>query len=61
MLRRFAQTIKWPNLGATLERLARVDDEGGLDGLGADALAFFSGLVLPGVSLLLTMRTHSTR
>ncbi|KAM4060583.1 hypothetical protein HRG_001865 [Hirsutella rhossiliensis] len=48
MLRRFAQMIKWPNLGATLGRLAQVDEEGRLDSLGADAFAFFSGLVLPG-------------
>lgn len=51
MLRRFAKMIKWPNLAATLDGLARFDDEGQLDALGADAFAFFSGLVLPGVRI----------
>ncbi|KJZ75595.1 hypothetical protein HIM_05058 [Hirsutella minnesotensis 3608] len=48
MIRRFAQTLKWPNLGATLDSLKRKDDEGRLGAISSDALAFFSGLVLPG-------------
>lgn len=50
MLRRFARRLKWPGLDATLGRLARLEREDRLQGLGAEALAFFSGLVLPGVS-----------
>lgn len=50
MLRRFAQMMKWPNLAGTLERLKQKDDDFTLDEISSDAFAFFSGLVLPGVS-----------
>lgn len=50
MLKRFAQMLKWPNLGATLEALKQRDQAFTLDTISSDAFAFFSGLVLPGVS-----------
>ena len=49
MLKRFAQMMKWPNLTETLNSLKRRDADGNLDTISSDALAFFSGLVLPGV------------
>ncbi|KAF6831131.1 hypothetical protein CPLU01_06954 [Colletotrichum plurivorum] len=48
MLRRFAQMMKWPNLGQTLDNMKQRDIEASLDVISSDALAFFSGLVLPG-------------
>ncbi|POR31128.1 Uncharacterized protein TPAR_08661 [Tolypocladium paradoxum] len=55
-LKRFAQTMKWPNLGETLDSLRQKDDEFRLDAVSSDAFAFFSGLVLPGPTLpFLTM------
>ncbi|KAK1988294.1 hypothetical protein LZ30DRAFT_578521 [Colletotrichum cereale] len=48
MLRRFAQMMKWPNLGQTLDKMKQMDMEASLDIISSDALAFFSGLVLPG-------------
>nr|XP_036584211.1 uncharacterized protein CTRU02_05855 [Colletotrichum truncatum]KAF6793600.1 hypothetical protein CTRU02_05855 [Colletotrichum truncatum] len=48
MLRRFAQIMKWPNLGQTLDNMKQRDIEATLDIISSDALAFFSGLVLPG-------------
>ncbi|GKT57364.1 TPR domain containing protein [Colletotrichum tofieldiae] len=48
MLRRFAQMMKWPNLGQTLDKMKQRDMEATLDIISSDALAFFSGLVLPG-------------
>lgn len=50
MLRRFAQMMKWPNLEATLEALKKSDEEGSTVGISSHAMAFFSGLILPGVS-----------
>ncbi|TDZ23103.1 hypothetical protein Cob_v003970 [Colletotrichum orbiculare MAFF 240422] len=50
MLRRFAQMMKWPNLGQTLDAMKQRDMEASLDVISSDALAFFSGLVLPGPS-----------
>lgn len=50
MLRRFAQMMKWPNLDETLDNLKRRDSEMALDDISSDAFAFFSGLILPGVS-----------
>lgn len=50
MLRRFAQMMKWPNLGETLDNLTQRDAEMSLDTISSDAFAFFSGLVVPGVS-----------
>ncbi|KAF9870122.1 hypothetical protein CkaCkLH20_12356 [Colletotrichum karsti] len=50
MLRRFAQMMKWPNLGQTLDNMKQRDIEASLDIISSDALAFFSGLVLPGAT-----------
>jgi hypothetical protein len=52
MLRRFAQMMRWPNLTDTLDNMKQKDSELALDEVSSDAFAFFSGLVLPGVSLL---------
>lgn len=54
MLRRFAQMMKWPNLDETLENLKQRDEEFSLDTISSDAFAFFSGLVVPGVSTTTT-------
>lgn len=51
MLKRFAQMMKWPNLSETLEELKERDAEGALMPVSSHAMAFFSGLVLPGVSI----------
>jgi hypothetical protein len=51
MLRRFAQMMRWPNLTDTLDNMKQKDSELALDEVSSDAFAFFSGLVLPGVSL----------
>ncbi|KAL2139522.1 hypothetical protein VTI28DRAFT_5058 [Corynascus sepedonium] len=48
MLKRFAQMMKWPNLNETLESLKRRDADSTLDLVSSHAMAFFSGLVLPG-------------
>ncbi|KAK0613860.1 hypothetical protein B0T14DRAFT_288382 [Immersiella caudata] len=48
MLKRFAQMMKWPNLEATLANLKQRDTDGTLDLVSSHAMAFFSGLVLPG-------------
>ncbi|KAK0634872.1 hypothetical protein B0T17DRAFT_481537 [Bombardia bombarda] len=48
MLKRFAQMMKWPNLAETLACLRQRDEENTLDLVSSHALAFFSGLVLPG-------------
>ncbi|AEO61916.1 hypothetical protein MYCTH_2312683 [Thermothelomyces thermophilus ATCC 42464] len=48
MLKRFAQMMKWPNLSETLGSLKRRDEESTLDLVSSHAMAFFSGLVLPG-------------
>jgi hypothetical protein len=50
MLKRFAQMMKWPNLAETLEILRQRDAEASLLTVSSHAMAFFSGLVLPGVS-----------
>lgn len=50
MLKRFAQMMKWPNLANTLDNMKQKDSEMALDEISSDAYAFFSGLVLPGVS-----------
>jgi len=50
MLKRFAQMMKWPNLADTLEILRQRDAEASLLTVSSHAMAFFSGLVLPGVS-----------
>lgn len=49
-LKRFAQMMKWPNLAETLDYMKQRDADGTLHDISSDALAFFSGLVLPGVS-----------
>ncbi|KFH44670.1 hypothetical protein ACRE_045160 [Hapsidospora chrysogenum ATCC 11550] len=48
MLRRFAQMMKWPNLGETLDNLKQRDEDFALDTISSDAFAYFSGLVVPG-------------
>ncbi|KAK4146493.1 uncharacterized protein C8A04DRAFT_9756 [Dichotomopilus funicola] len=48
MLKRFAQMMKWPNLNETLASLKRRDADATLDLVSSHAMAFFSGLVLPG-------------
>ncbi|KAB5582707.1 hypothetical protein GE09DRAFT_279919 [Coniochaeta sp. 2T2.1] len=48
MLKRFAQMMKWPNLAATLNVLSKRDQDSTLDLVSSHAMAFFSGLVLPG-------------
>ncbi|XXG97140.1 nuclear pore complex subunit [Hypoxylon texense] len=48
MLKRFAQMMKWPNLTETLAELRQRDAEGALITVSSHAMAFFSGLVLPG-------------
>lgn len=50
MIKRFAQMMKWPNLEETLAALKYGDKASTLDGISSHAMAFFSGLVLPGVS-----------
>lgn len=52
MLKRFAQMMKWPNLAETLENMKQKDSQMALDEVSSDAFAFFSGLILPGVSLV---------
>lgn len=42
--------MKWPNPNDTLENLRQHDEDFRLDAISSDAFAFFSGLVLPGVS-----------
>lgn len=49
-LKKFAQIMKWPNLRDTMESLRQKDDDFSLDTISSDAFAYFSGLVLPGVS-----------
>ena len=48
MLKRFAQMMKWPNLAETLACLKRREADSTLDLVSSHAMAFFSGLVLPG-------------
>ncbi|XDG03361.1 hypothetical protein ABKA04_002976 [Annulohypoxylon sp. FPYF3050] len=48
MLKRFAQMMKWPNLLDTIDELKLRDAEGSLIPVSSHAMAFFSGLVLPG-------------
>ncbi|ROW06475.1 hypothetical protein VMCG_04355 [Cytospora schulzeri] len=50
MIKRFAQMMKWPNLTETLAALKYGDKASTLDAISSHAMAFFSGLVLPGPS-----------
>lgn len=50
MIKRFAQMMKWPNLSETLSELRAQDADSSLDAVSSHAMAFFSGLVLPGVN-----------
>lgn len=52
MLEDFARLMKWPNLNNTIKALRQKDADGALDSISSYALAFFSGLVLPGVGFL---------
>lgn len=49
MIKRFAQMMKWPNLAETVASLKQGYAESNLDAISSHAMAFFSGLVLPGV------------
>lgn len=49
MIKRFAQMMKWPNLADTLAALRQGYEASNLDAISSHAMAFFSGLVLPGV------------
>lgn len=51
MIKRFAQMMKWPNLAETLASLRQGDQAASLDAVSSHAMAFFSGLVLPGVRI----------
>lgn len=59
MIKRFAQMMKWPNLAETLAALRQGDQAASLDAVSSHAMAFFSGLVLPGVRID-THSQHST-
>ncbi|OTB04357.1 hypothetical protein M426DRAFT_320955 [Hypoxylon sp. CI-4A] len=48
MLKRFAQMMKWPNLTDSVDELKQREAEGSLLPVSSHAMAFFSGLVLPG-------------
>ncbi|KAI1179662.1 hypothetical protein F4777DRAFT_586051 [Nemania sp. FL0916] len=48
MLKRFAQMMKWSNLAETLDVLKERDADGSVLTVSSHAMAFFSGLVLPG-------------
>ncbi|KAI0484423.1 hypothetical protein GGR56DRAFT_679911 [Xylariaceae sp. FL0804] len=48
MLKRFAQMMKWPNLAETVDTLKQRGEENTLVSISSHAMAFFSGLVLPG-------------
>ncbi|KAI1105040.1 hypothetical protein F4804DRAFT_341409 [Jackrogersella minutella] len=50
MLKRFAQMMKWPNLADTVDDLKQRDADGALMSVSSHAMAFFSGLVLPGTT-----------
>lgn len=50
MIKRFAQMMKWPNLAETLAALRQGYEASNLDAVSSHAMAFFSGLVLPGPS-----------
>ena len=51
MLKKFAATMKWPNLNDTLDSIRELEEEPASEAPSSDAFAFLSGLVLPGVSL----------
>jgi len=42
--------MKWPNLAETIAELNQKDTNSSIDSISSDAMAFFSGLVLPGPS-----------
>lgn len=48
MLKRFTQMMKWPNLADTLDNLQYREETSTLDTISSHAMAFFTGLVLPG-------------
>jgi hypothetical protein len=55
VLEKFARTMKWPNIDETLDRLRQRNADANVDAVSSDAMAFFSGLVLPGVGSLLSI------
>ncbi|SPO03845.1 uncharacterized protein DNG_06528 [Cephalotrichum gorgonifer] len=48
VLEKFIRTMKWPNLDETLDKLRQRNADSSVDAVSSDAMAFFSGLVLPG-------------
>lgn len=44
--------MKWPNLDEALDKLRQRNADASVDAVSSDAMAFLSGLVLPGVSVL---------
>ncbi|KHE80471.1 hypothetical protein GE21DRAFT_1218228 [Neurospora crassa] len=51
MLKRFIQMMKWPNLSETIACLKQHEAQGTLTGhISSHAMAFFSGLILPGTT-----------
>lgn len=58
MIKRFAQMMKWPNLAETLSSLRAGYEAANLDAISSHAMAFFSGLVLPGVGLRFPLGMH---
>lgn len=51
MLKRFIQMMKWPNLSETIDCLKQHEAQGTLTGhISSHAMAFFSGLILPGTT-----------
>lgn len=61
ILDKFARAMKWPNLEETLDKLRQGNADATVDGVSSDAMAFFSGLVLPGVSPFPPTRPFSQR
>ncbi|KIH91590.1 hypothetical protein SPBR_01305 [Sporothrix brasiliensis 5110] len=55
MFKRFAGMMKWPNYAATVANLKQRDADGSLTSISSHAMAFFSGLVLPGPTFPFTI------
>lgn len=50
-LRKFARAMKWPNLAEVDEIIRSKDRAGPLENRSADAMSYFSGIILPGPTL----------
>ncbi|CAK7209302.1 hypothetical protein SCUCBS95973_000393 [Sporothrix curviconia] len=55
MLKRFAGMMKWPNYAATIASMKQREADGSLAAISSHAMAFFSGLVLPGPTFPFTI------